>query len=254
MALEKIEEEFGLLTSIRDAVNFYLAYLQERKAEREAAILELTDVATQVEQMSQKKVQAETELVALRAERDRIDNEFKSIAPFVTLLSKMEAIRTEVAGRQKKLREKEEALAVYAKVAKSKPDDEIIQDKLKRDQAIFLGEKTSEDLIIQRLGEDLAWFLQRLDDTGVKVREVEKQAPAIQGRLERIAKTITGKEQNLTNMDKFIQARQEKVDRLRELKEDLSKIETDLVNLVEVARIVSEVPLNVQPLATEHVS
>jgi len=254
MALEKIEEEFGLLAVVRDSVNFYLSYLQERKALREVAIVELADVAIQVEQMSQKKVQAEAEFAVLQQEQDLIDNEFKSIAPFVTLLSKIKAIEAEVAERQRKLRGKEEALAVYAKVAESKPDDEIIQDKLKQHQVTLRGEKISEELIIQRSSEDLIWFKQRLGDSNVNVKEVEKQAQAIQGRLQKITKTTSDKAKNLTSMDKFIQARQEKVDRLQELRADLSKLEADLVSLAEVARLVSSVPLNVQPIATEHVS
>jgi len=152
MALDKIEKEFGFLTVLRDAVNFYLSYLQERKEEREVSITELAEIPAQVEQMSLKKAQAEKELSELRKEQDRIDREFASIAPCVQLMSKIRVIKNEISERQKKLREKEEALAVQEKIAKSKPDDEVVQDQLKKDKAFFRGVKTSDDLILQRQG------------------------------------------------------------------------------------------------------
>lgn len=254
MALERIEEELGLLTVLRDAVNFYLSYLQERRDERESAILELTDAATQVEQMDQKREQAKRELESLREKKGQIDSEFESIEPYVQLLSKIGDIKKEVTERQEKLREKENTLVVQERVALSKPDDEIVQDKLKRDRAIFRGAKASEDLVLQRLGEDLNWHSQRLGDAGVNVKEVEKQAQAVQGKLQRITTAIDDKAQNVTSMDRFIQSRQEQVDRLGELKEDLDKHEVDLANVAEVARLISEVPLNVQPVPVEPTS
>lgn len=253
MALEKIEE-LGLLTVLRDAVNFYSSYLQERRDERGSAVLELTEAATQVEQMDQKREQAKRELEGLREEKAQIDSEFGSIEPYVQLLSKIGDIKKEVAERQQRLRKREDVLITQEKAAKSKPDDEIVQDAVKRDRAIFRGEKASEDLIFQRLGEDLNWHSQRLSAAGVNVKEVEKQAQAVQGKLQRITTAIEGKAQSVTSMDRFIQSRQERVDRLGELKEDLSKHEMDLANIAEVARLISEVPLNVQPVSVEHTS
>jgi len=88
----------------------------------------------------------------------------------------------------------------------------------------------------------------------VNAKEVEKHAQAIQGRLQKVTETITEKAQGITNMDKFVQANQEKVTRLDELKEDLSRYETDLANAAQVAGIISEVPFNVQPVSAEHTS
>lgn len=252
MALEKIEEDLGLLVVLRDAVNFYSSYLQERKKARELAIEEIADDVTQVAQMSQQKEKAEEELGALQEEQDRIDSEFQSIAPYVQLLSKIGTIKDEIAKRQQKLREKEDALVMQEKIAKSKPDDEIVQERLIRDQAIFCGEKTNEDIVLQRLDRDLAGYLQRLGEDGVNTKELEKQAQAVQGRLQSITNTIADKAQKITNMDDFIQSHQEKVARLEELKEDLSKHEADLVNITEVARFVSEVPFNEPTTPTEH--
>lgn len=252
MALEKIEEEFGLLAVLRDAVNFYLSYLQDCTEDRTSAIAELADVAIQVEQMNQKKEQADIELESLRKEQDRIDSEFKSIAPYVELLSKIDTIKQEMDDSQRKLREKEEALGVQERVAKSTPGDGIIQDKLKRGQALFRGEKVSADLILKRLGDDLKWYSQRLGDTGVNTKEIGKQSQAVRVRLQKIIKTVADKARNLKNMEKFVQSRQGQLNRLEELKEDLSKHEADLANITEVARLVSEVPFDVQPVPAEH--
>lgn len=251
MALEKIEEEFSLLTVLRDAVNFYLAYLQERKEERGVSIAELAEVPAQIEQMGLKKEQAEKELGELREAQDRIDQEFASIAPCVQLLSKIRVIKNEITERQKKLREREEALATQERVAKSKPDDEVVQDKLGRDKALFRGVKVSDELILQRLDDDLNWYSERLGEIGMNSNNIDRQAEAIKGRLQKVTETISEKAQGITNMDKFVQANQEKVTRLEELKEDLSRYETDLVNIVEVARLISEVPFNVQPVSAE---
>ena len=139
MALEKIAEELGLLMVLRDAVNFYLSYLQECITEREATIAELADAATQVEQMNKKKEQAEKELNDLLEAKGQIDKEFESIAPYVQILTKMGTIKDEIAERQQKLREREEALVTRATIAKSTPDDEVVQERLRRDQAIFRG-------------------------------------------------------------------------------------------------------------------
>lgn len=252
MTLDKIAEELGLLTVLRDAVNFYLSYLQERKEEREVSITELAEVPAQVEQMRLQTEQAEKEISELREKQNRIDLEFASIAPYVQLLAKVKVIKTEIAERQKKLREKEDALAVQEKAAKSKPDDEIAQSDLLRDKALFRGMKTSDDLIIQRLGDDLTWYLQRLGESGVNVKEVGNHAQAIRGRLQKVTETIDEKAQGITNMDRFVQTNQEKVIRLAELKEDLSRYETDLASATQVAGIISEVPFNVQPVPTEH--
>lgn len=254
MVLEQIEKELGLLVALREAVNFrYLVY-QQRKKELEVAIEELADVATQVKQMSQKKEQVMKELTALREEQDRTDRELDSIVPYVELLSNIRVIKNEIAERQKKFQKKEDTLVAQAKAASINPNDDIVQDRLGLDQAIFRIEKAGEDLILQRLNENLIQYSQRLDDTGVNVKEVEKQAQAVRGKLRKIMKTITDKAQNLTDMDKFVQTNQEKVDRLGELKADLSKHETDLANLTEVARLVSEVPFDVQPVPAEHTS
>lgn len=252
MALDKIEKEFSLLTVLRDSVNFYLSYLQERKEEREISITELAEVPAQVEQMSLKKEQAEKKIGELREEQSRIDRESASIAPCVQLLAKIGVTKTEIAERQKKLREKEDALAVQETAAKSKPDDEIAQSNLLRDKALFRGMKTSDDLIIQRLGDDLIWYAQQLGESGVNAKDVEQHARTIQGRLQKVTETIDEKAQGITNMDRFVQANQEKVTRLEELKEDLSRYETDLANATQVAGIISEVPFNVQLVPAEH--
>ena len=146
----------------------------------------------------------------------------------------------------------EETLLNRAKLAKSTPDDEVVQERLRRDQSIFRGERANEERTLERLAEDLNWHAQRLSEAGVNVKEIEKQAEAIQGRLQRITKTIDDKVQDVTNMDNFVQAHQDQVDRLVVLKDDLSKYEADLTNITEVARLVSEVPVNGPSVPTEH--
>lgn len=252
MALEQIVEELGLLSALRDAVNFYLSYLQECIGERETTIAELADAATQVEQMNKQKEQAEQELNAMRETQGQIDKEFETIAPYVQILTKMGTIKDDIAERRQKLLDREESLLTRTKIAKSTPDDVVVQERIKRDWAIFRGERTIEDRTLQKLAEDLSWHAQRLSESNVNAKEIEKQADAIRGRLHRITETMDGKVHDITNMDNFVQTHQGQVDRLEVLKKDLSKYEVDLANITEVARLVSEVPVNDHPVPAEH--
>jgi len=252
MALEQIVEELSLLSALRDAANFYISYLQECIDERETTIVELADAATQVEQMNKQKEQAEQELNAMRETQGQIDKEFETIAPYVQILTKIGTIKDEIAERRQKFQEREETLLTRATLAKSTPDDEVVQERLKRDQSIFRGERANEESTLERLAGDLSWHAQRLSEASVNAKEIEKQAEAIQGRLQQITKIIDAKVLDVTNMDNFVQAHQGKVDRLAVLKDDLSKYEVDLTNITEVARLVSEVPVNGPSVPTEH--
>lgn len=244
MALEKIEEDFGLLAIFKDAVNFYIAHIEDCKELRQSSIAELSEVVEQVEQMSLKREQTATEIETLRSEKHKIEQEFESLAPYMELIAQIESIEQEIKDRQQKVRTKSDALEAQEKVAKSRPDDELLQDHLHRDAAIFRGEKINEDLIVQRLGKDLIWYRKRFTDTKVDPKEVKKQANAVQGRTQKLAEIIATKEANLSNIDEFITSNREKVDRLEELKTDLKQYEADYTNLIELTRITSEVPFN----------
>lgn len=244
MALEKIEEDFGLLAILKDAVNFYIAHIEDCRKLRQSSIAELSEVVEQVEQMSLKREQTATEIEALRGEKHKIEQEFESEIPYMELIAKIENIEREIKERQQKVRTKSAALEVQEKVAKSKPDDELLHDHLRRDTAIFRGEKVSQDLIVKRLGGDLIWYRKRLNATGVDAKEVKKQAVAVQGRIQKLAEIIVTKEENLSNIDEFIISNQEKVNRLEELRTDLKQYEVDYTNLIELTRITSEVSFN----------
>lgn len=242
MALEKIEEDCSLLATFMDGLNYYFSYIEDRIRERETSIIELSDIATQVEQMSQKRVQVANGLEALEAERYKIEQELGSLVPYRELVVKIESIEAEIKRRQQKLREKEGLVKAQEMLIQVNLDDELAQEKLHRAQAAFRGEQVSEDSIIRRLVADLAGYRKQLEEAKIDPKEVRKQSEAVERRTDKIVQAVLTKKQNLETVDSFIRTNQVKVDRLVELREDLSRLETERSNAVELLSIASEVP------------
>lgn len=245
MALEKIEENFSLLVTFRDGLNYYFSYVEERMRERKTSITGLSAIATQVAQMSQKSAQVANELAALEAERDKIEQELGSLFPHKELVMKIESIESEILERQRSLREKADLVKAQEVLLQGNLDDKLAQEKLHQAQATLRGEQVGEDFVIERLVADLTWYKEKLEEAGTDSKEVKRQSDAVKRRADKIAQTVLTKKQNLETVDSFVQTNQKEIDRLAALKEDLSILETKRSNIIELLSIASEVPLHV---------
>lgn len=242
MVLEQIEKFPDLVVLLKDAVNFYISHIVVRKNESEEAISDLNEIVVQVDQMTQRRGLMQRELDALRSQKHQIEKDFEDQKPHLNLLDKIKNTKAEISERRKQLKAKEEVAAKKKQTADSQPGNKLLAEDVARATAFLHGEKVGEEYIIDRLAENLTGYNKRLGDAKVDPKRLQDQVKDIRTRTRKLTEVILAKEKVVTNIDNFLKTHNSELRRLEELKWEFERCEVDYDSLVELIKILSEVP------------